>query len=100
MEPLLRVLGVLGILGLTFASPSRHQAGEQEGLMECFQVSQPLLGPEGPTPSWGREITVGDGQGKCEMLLMEHSFGASYDKPFVGTSLELKRSLSAPYIAS
>lgn len=75
------------MLGETLASPSRRQAGEQEGLMECFQVSQPVLGPEGPTPSWGRETTVGGDQGECEMLLMEHSFGASYDKPFVGTSL-------------
>lgn len=81
----LRVLAGFGILGAAFATPSRRQASEgQGGLLKCFQIAQPVLGPEGVTPSWGRETPAGDGQGECEMLLMEHSFGASYGQPFVG----------------
>lgn len=87
MAQILRVLAALGFLGAGLATTSRRQAPEeQEGLLECFQVAQPVLGPEGPTPSWGRETPVGDGQGDCEVLLMEHSFGASYGQPFVGMS--------------
>ena len=87
MAQVLRVLAGLGILGAALATSSRRQAPEgQEGLLECFQVAQPVLGPEGLTPSWGRETPVGYGQGECEVLLMEHSFGASYGQPFVGMS--------------
>lgn len=87
MAQILRALAGLGVLGAALATPSRRQAPEgQDGLLECLQVAQPVLGPEGPTPSWGRETPVGDGQGECETLLMEHSFGASYGQPFVGMS--------------
>lgn len=87
MAQILGVLAGVGILGAALATPSRPPAPEeQEGLLECFQVAQPVLGPEGLTPSWGRETPVGDGQGECDVLLMEHSFGASYGQPFVGMS--------------
>lgn len=84
MPPLSRLLAGLGALSIAAASSSRRQAPE-EGVLECFQVAQPVLGPDGVTPSWG-EAAAGDGEGACEVLLMEHSFGASYDRPFVGMS--------------
>jgi hypothetical protein len=63
-------------------------------VLECFQVSQPVLTP----PSLSNEIVLTDGSEKaaaeavmkpssgCVMtlLLMEHSFGWSYGHPFVG----------------
>lgn len=90
MGPLSHLLAGLGALSIALASSSRRQAPE-EGVLECFEVAQPVLGPEGPTPSWGRETAVGDGQGECEVLLMEHSFGSSYDRPFVGMFPTLTR---------
>ena len=84
MASLFRALLGLGILAAGLASYIPRQAEKNEGLLECFEVSQPVLGPDGPLPSWGRQ---GEGEREqCEVLLMKHSFGLSYDLPFVGTS--------------
>lgn len=58
-------------------------------VVECFQVTQPVLTPKGPTTSDGH---VGPGtaapatKSSCTVVLMDHIFGASYGKPFVGES--------------
>ncbi|KAL2073237.1 hypothetical protein VTL71DRAFT_10561 [Oculimacula yallundae] len=67
------------------ASPS-----PSSGVLEVFQVHQPVLSPSG-VPD---QTTIEDGSNNttahtshstsCEALLMEHSFGFSYGKPFVG----------------
>ena len=84
MASLIRTLLGLGVLGAALASYIPRHAEENEGFLECFEVSQPVLGPDGPLPSSGR-LGKGDRE-QCEVLLMEHSFGFSYDLPFVGTS--------------
>ncbi|KAL2758667.1 hypothetical protein ACRALDRAFT_1080408 [Sodiomyces alcalophilus JCM 7366] len=58
-----------------------------EAPLECVQVAQPVLGPSGPVlqgtgTSPGAAETLGEPS--CTMLLMEHTFGFSYGKPFVG----------------
>ncbi|CZT45131.1 related to peptide-n4-(n-acetyl-beta-d-glucosaminyl) asparaginase amidase N [Rhynchosporium secalis] len=70
----------------TLASPSAN-------VLEVFQVHQPIHTPSGVL----NETVLDDGPssalppfsgllatGSCETLLMEHSFGFSYGKPFVG----------------
>lgn len=88
MFSLYRTLLRLGVLCAALASPSPRQVKDGEGLLECFEVSQPVLGPYGPLTSWGRRESRGEVDiERCEVLLMEHSFGFSYDLPFVGRSL-------------
>lgn len=50
--------------GLIKAAPNQTTP-----LLECIQVSPPVLSPEQPT---------------CQQTLMVHTFGWSYGKPFVG----------------
>ncbi|KAI1099183.1 hypothetical protein F4804DRAFT_92402 [Jackrogersella minutella] len=59
--------------------------------LECFQVAQPVLGPDGrvssrPTLGGDGPNTAGEGSHieSCSVLLMDHVFGFSYGKPFVG----------------
>ena len=64
------------------------------GVLEVFQVYQPVLTPSGATD----ETTLSDGKentttiaptghtSSCEIVLMVHSFGYSYGMPFVGKS--------------
>lgn len=59
--------------------------------LECFQVAEPVLTPQGALFHDGLEIS-GNGisisiGGKVAntVALMEHSFANSYDAPFVGT---------------
>lgn len=89
MTSLYRALLGLGILGAALASPSPRRVEEKnEGQLECFEVSQPVPGPDGPLPSWGRRESRGKvDHERCELLLIKHSFGFSYDLPFVGRSL-------------
>ncbi|KAI1207375.1 uncharacterized protein F4807DRAFT_469395 [Annulohypoxylon truncatum] len=59
-------------------------------VLECFQVSQPVLSPDGlpskSTASVGQRAAREDDPDKsCSVLLMDHVFGFSYGKPFVGT---------------
>lgn len=66
--------------------------------LKCFQVAQPILGPSGLVlqgTGISREVAAEEalGEPSCSMLLMEHSFGFSYGKPFVGPSY-LTRALS------
>ncbi len=61
-------------------------------VLECFQVYQPVLTPSGATD----ETVLGNGSentttiaeietnNSCDVVLMVHSFGLSYGKPFVG----------------
>ncbi|KAI2634121.1 peptide N-acetyl-beta-D-glucosaminyl asparaginase amidase A-domain-containing protein [Hypomontagnella submonticulosa] len=57
--------------------------------LECFQVSEPVLMPQGPTFNDGIDTPaanpapVGDAAG-CTVVLAEHSFASSYGAPFVG----------------
>lgn len=76
------VLLFCGHFGHVFASLNRYRAIERSpertsdstGLQEVFQVYQPVsFAPEGLT---GCDLDV---------LLMDHVFGQSYGKPFVGT---------------
>lgn len=85
MASLFRALLGLGVFAAALASYLPRQAEENEGLLECFEVSKPVLGPDGPLLSWGRQ--GGGKREQCKALLMKHSFGSSYDLPFVGTSL-------------
>lgn len=59
-----------GILG-TGSNLQNHApyANESSPLLECFEVSPPVLTPSKPT---------------CQQTLMVHTFGWSYGKPFVG----------------
>ncbi|TDZ25873.1 Peptide-N4-(N-acetyl-beta-glucosaminyl)asparagine amidase A [Colletotrichum orbiculare MAFF 240422] len=52
--------------------------------LDCFQVAQPVLGPKGPVY---QEVGRSDGEQQdksCTVQLMDHSFGNSFNKPFVG----------------
>jgi hypothetical protein len=67
-------------------------ATPSSGVLECFQVYQPVFFPSGAVD----ETVTSDGlentttiaptasASSCEVLLMEHSFGFSYGMPFVG----------------
>ncbi|OAA68173.1 asparagine amidase a [Niveomyces insectorum RCEF 264] len=58
-------------------------------VLECFQVAQPVLTPQGPTTttnnSHGRtaEASTPD-TAPCTVILMDHIFANSYGAPFVG----------------
>ncbi|KAK1971737.1 hypothetical protein LZ32DRAFT_611005 [Colletotrichum eremochloae] len=76
------------------SAPSDPQPGAEEAgqrPLECFQVAQPVLGPNGPVyqevaRSNGdddKETSPPDSTG-CRVQLMDHSFGNSFGKPFVG----------------
>lgn len=62
------------------------------GVLEVFQVYQPVLTPSGPThqtissdgSSNTTTIESTETSSSCTLLLMEHSFGFSYGHPFVG----------------
>jgi hypothetical protein len=62
------------------AGPSLRKNHTSPAPLECFQVAQPVLGPH------GRPIQADDGSHRspCSVQLMDHSFGFSYGKPFVG----------------
>ncbi|KAL0942534.1 peptide-n4-(n-acetyl-beta-glucosaminyl)asparagine amidase a [Colletotrichum truncatum] len=71
----------------------RHQGGDDAARsqrpLDCFQIAQPVLGPKGPVyQELGRSDDQGksqsDPKGSCTVRLMEHSFGNSFGKPFVG----------------
>jgi hypothetical protein len=68
-----------------------EDAGEAtRPVVECFQPAQPVLLPQGATLSDGQvaQGTAPPGGQLCErMLVMEYSFGNSYDRPFVGESI-------------
>lgn len=62
-------------------------------VLECFQVAQPVLTPRGatyspPADGHGSNAATGDGRPppdeSCTVVLMEHTFAWSYDKPFIG----------------
>lgn len=62
------------------------------GVLECFQVYQPVLTPSGPTD----DTVSSDGEtetetlatvappASCTVVLMDHVFAYSYGEPFVG----------------
>ena len=62
------------------------------GILEVFQVYQPVLTPQGATDetvlSDGAEntttIAAAASPSSCEVLLMDYAFGNSYGAPFVG----------------
>ncbi|KAI0881646.1 uncharacterized protein GGS22DRAFT_54560 [Annulohypoxylon maeteangense] len=59
-------------------------------VLECFQVSQPVFSPNSPYSKSavdnGRAVAREDIPDEpCSALLMDHVFGFSYGKPFVGT---------------
>ncbi|KAI1762606.1 hypothetical protein GGR53DRAFT_500911 [Hypoxylon sp. FL1150] len=69
---------------------SQNSSLEAESPLECFQVVQPVLTPpHGPssqkTVAGDTQTAATDTQSEsCSVLLMEHVFGFSYGKPFVG----------------
>ncbi len=48
-------------------------------VLECFQVAQPVLTPQGPATNRSP-----GGSGGCTVTLMDHVFGNSYGAPYVG----------------
>jgi hypothetical protein len=66
------------------------------GLLDVFQVYQPVLTPQGATDqtvsSEGVEgtstIAAAASPDSCEVLLMDHVFAYSYGIPFVGKSAD------------
>ncbi|KAJ5051584.1 uncharacterized protein L3040_001360 [Drepanopeziza brunnea f. sp. 'multigermtubi'] len=74
------------------AEPAPAQAASPSGLLEVFQVYQPVLTPRGVTDETIAEngssnttaIAPIEVTGSCQALLMEHSFAFSYGLPFVG----------------
>lgn len=50
--------------------------------LQCFQVAQPILGPHGPVQQ--QDDGAAFHGSPCSIELMQHSFGFSYGKPFVG----------------
>jgi hypothetical protein len=69
-------------------------------VLEVFQVYQPVLTQPAAASktdlhdgSEDKEASAAASAKSCEVLLMEHSFGFSYGKPFVGTEFLF---LSAP----
>lgn len=77
------------IAGDAIETSTNSAAGATSTPLECFQVAEPVLTPQGPafrdgvnTPTLGSAPT-GDAAGST-VLLMEHSFANSYGAPFVG----------------
>jgi len=76
-------------------------AAASSGVLECFQVYQPVFFPsgavDGTITSDGSEntttISPAAPASSCEVLLMEHSFGFSYGIPFVGLLPRVYRTL-------
>ena len=74
------------------AAAAAPAATPSTGILNVFQVYQPVLTPSGATD----ETTLSDGkdtattiaptssESSCQVLLMDHSFQFSYGKPFVG----------------
>ncbi|KAI0144241.1 hypothetical protein F4776DRAFT_653526 [Hypoxylon sp. NC0597] len=70
-------------------SPTTISSADTRTVLECFQVAQPVLGPNGPisqsTVSNETKIAAEVSPNEsCSVLLMDHVFGFSYGKPFVG----------------
>jgi hypothetical protein len=67
-------------------------SASSSGVLEVFQVYQPVFTPSGATDETtsddGSENTTTiaqtAGSKSCQILLMEHSFAYSYGLPFVG----------------
>ena len=65
------------------------------GVLDVFQVYQPVLGPQGPVDETvsgsGQETTTtidsASSSDSCEVLLMKYDFAYSYGLPFVGMYL-------------
>lgn len=75
------------------ATPSSTPTPLPSGVLECFQVHQPVLTPSGLTDdrvssdgSSGTTSVIAptDPKPSCSLLLMQHSFAYSYGIPFVG----------------
>ena len=74
------------------AVPVPSPTASPTGVLECFQVYQPVLTPSGATDETvlidGSESTAviapAASANSCQVLLMDHSFGFSYGMPFVG----------------
>jgi hypothetical protein len=75
-----------------YAAASTSAIPTPTGVLEVFQVYQPVLTPQGATDetvlSDGAEntttIAAAASSGNCEVLLMDHVFAYSYGIPFVG----------------
>ncbi|KAI1806018.1 peptide-N4-(N-acetyl-beta-glucosaminyl)asparagine amidase A [Daldinia bambusicola] len=52
--------------------------------LECFEVAQPVLTPDGPSGNGSRRSDNVSQDTACSVLLMEHVFAFSYGAPFVG----------------
>jgi hypothetical protein len=76
-----------------YAAAASSTNSTPSGLLDVFQVYQPVLTPKGVTDETvsanGQENTTAiaspSSSSSCEVLLMEHDFAYSYGLPFVGT---------------
>ncbi|KAI1136197.1 hypothetical protein F5Y05DRAFT_391926 [Hypoxylon sp. FL0543] len=71
------------------SSPATISSTESRTVLECFQVAQPVLGPNGPISQSTVDIEAevsreASSNEPCSVLLMDHVFGFSYGNPFVG----------------
>jgi hypothetical protein len=82
-------------------SASMAQQPRQRPILECFQVHQPVLGENGlleqtmlqsDDSATSEHILSGAAaQASCKQVLMVHSFGWSYGKPFIGENARRAR---------
>ncbi|KAJ2900986.1 peptide N-acetyl-beta-D-glucosaminyl asparaginase amidase A-domain-containing protein [Zalerion maritima] len=74
---------------LTTTAGFPAQSTPSRTVLECFQVSQPVISPPAQSQSPGGD-QEGDVEGSaeegscCTVTLMEHKFGNSYGQPFAG----------------
>ncbi|KAF9882075.1 hypothetical protein CkaCkLH20_00111 [Colletotrichum karsti] len=64
--------------------PQADEAARRQRPLECFQAAQPVLGPKGPVYQEVRRNNDKPSDSGCTVQLMDHSFGNSFNKPFVG----------------
>ncbi|KAI1766499.1 peptide N-acetyl-beta-D-glucosaminyl asparaginase amidase A-domain-containing protein [Hypoxylon sp. FL1150] len=68
-------------------SASSFALADTSAPLECFQVAEPVLTPQGPAFRDGISASTADpasAEAGCTVVLMEHSFANSYGAPFVG----------------
>lgn len=69
-------------------STSSTALADTRAPLECFQVAEPVLTPQGPAFRDGVSAPTtasASASAGCTVVLMEHSFANSYGAPFVGT---------------
>ncbi|KAK0741224.1 peptide N-acetyl-beta-D-glucosaminyl asparaginase amidase A-domain-containing protein [Schizothecium vesticola] len=67
-------------------APTSSAPTPQRTVLQCFEVDQPVLLPDGPAESDGssHEGKTWDDENACTVLLMRRDFAWSYEDPFIG----------------